>query len=100
MIQTLVNKERFVLGITETRLGCHLMQIKSHTMKDCIQGVTETLGIQMKMRSWFIWQEVAILLKRENGILSKKLIDHECVCMFLVAHPHHLVAIMCSKGHP
>ena len=51
------------LGITRARLGCHLMQIESHVMKDCIQGVIETLGIQMKMTSWFIWQEVAVLLK-------------------------------------
>ena len=29
-------QERFTLGITETRLRCHLMQIESHTMKDCI----------------------------------------------------------------
>ena len=51
VIQTLVNKKRFILGITETRLGCHLMQIKSHAIKDCIQGVIETLGIQTKMTS-------------------------------------------------
>ena len=67
MIQTLVNKKRFVLGITETRLGCHLMQIESHVMKDCIQGVTETLGIQMKITRWFIWQEFEILLKKERS---------------------------------
>ena len=55
-----------MLGIAETRLGCHLMQIEFHVMVDCIQGVIETLGIQMTMTSWFIWQEVAILLKRET----------------------------------
>ena len=66
MIQTLVNKEWFMLSITETRLGCHLMQRMSHVMKNCIQGVIETLGIQMKMTSCFIWQEVAILLKKGN----------------------------------
>ena len=37
----------------------------------------------MKMTSWFIWQEVPILLKRENGILSKKLIDHE-MCVYVI----------------
>ena len=65
MKQTLVNKERFMLGITEKRLGCYLMQIVSHAMKYCIQGIIEALEIQMKMRSWCIWQEVVILLKKE-----------------------------------
>ena len=50
VIQTL-NRERLMLGITEARLGCHLMQIESHVMKNCIQGVIKTLGIQMKMTS-------------------------------------------------
>ena len=59
-----------MLGITETRLGCHLMQIESHVMKDCIQGVIETLGIQMKMTSQFIWQGVAVLLKRKTSVKS------------------------------
>ena len=66
MIQTLMNNERFMLGITETILGCHLMQIEPHIMKDCIQGVIERLGIQMKMTSWFVLQEVAILMKKRS----------------------------------
>ena len=56
-----------MLGITETRLGCHLMQIESHVMKYCTQGVIETFGIQMKMTTWFIWQGVAVLLKGKTS---------------------------------
>ena len=52
VIQTLVKKERFTLGMTKTRFGCQLMQIESHVMKDCIQWVTETLGIQMVQYCW------------------------------------------------
>ena len=79
MIQTLVNNERFMLGITETRLGCHMMQIEFHAMKSCIQEVIETLGIQMKMTSWSIWQEVPILLKKET---SRKPHVMHCVSFF------------------
>ena len=79
MIQTLMNNERFMLGITETILGCHLMQIEPHIMKDYIQGVIERLGIQMKMTSWFVWQEVAILMKKEA--LRKAHLMH-CVSFF------------------
>ena len=43
-----------MLGITETRLERHLMQIESNAMKNCILGVIETIGIQRKMTSWFI----------------------------------------------
>ena len=43
-----------MLGITETKLGCYLMQIESHAMKDCIQGIIETFEIQMKRTNRFI----------------------------------------------
>ena len=43
-----MNKERFMLGITETKLRGNLMQTEFHALKDCIQG-TETLGIQDSM---------------------------------------------------
>ena len=45
-------------------------------MRDCVQGVKETLGIRIKTTSWFIWQEVATLLKKE---ISKK--HHQITCV-------------------
>ena len=75
----LVNKESFMLGITETGLGCYLMQIESHSRKDCIQGIVETFEIQIKRTSRFIWPEVAIMLKKE---ISKKPHLMPCVSFF------------------
>ena len=76
-----------------------------------INQLTGTL-IRFRNGKWPLLhtQKISFLVSKEHrsllhflwwhdGDLSEKLIDHE-MCVFFVAHPYHLVAIMCSKERP